>query len=137
MFCVSCLGVWWRHDIWISEKNKIWLSQDQKEISRWNKKRYSLFHKCCLLNIKNGLAKICLKLDGMVIISRKVTTIIFLTWGTFYVMICTQLIDYIRLFHIKKVKRVGRVGLRKSNVKSIKKKKIRISNDEISIMTTK
>ena len=22
VFCISCLGIWWRHDIWIFEKLK-------------------------------------------------------------------------------------------------------------------
>ena len=38
-------GIWWRHDIWISGKLK-WLSQERKERSKWNKKHFSLFHKC-------------------------------------------------------------------------------------------
>ena len=44
-----------RHlNIW---KVKIWLSQEQKRLSRWNKKHSSLFYKCSLLDIKNRLAK--------------------------------------------------------------------------------
>ena len=33
-------------------KVKIWLSKERKELSRWNKKHSSLFHKCFLLDIK-------------------------------------------------------------------------------------
>ena len=39
MFRVSCLGIWWRHDIQISEN--IWWSQEwKKESLRWNKKLF-------------------------------------------------------------------------------------------------
>ena len=30
MFCVSCLGIWWRHDIWISEKLKFDYLKNEK-----------------------------------------------------------------------------------------------------------
>ena len=35
----------------------IWLSQERKELSKWNEKHSSLFLKCSLLDIKNKLAK--------------------------------------------------------------------------------
>ena len=31
---------------------KSWLSQEQKELSKWNKKHFFLFHTCSLLDIK-------------------------------------------------------------------------------------
>ena len=57
--CVSCfmlrhLMTSWHLNIW---KIKIWLSQERKELSKWNKKHFSLFHKCSLLDIQNKLAK--------------------------------------------------------------------------------
>ena len=30
MFCVSYLGIWWRHDIWISEKLKFDYLKNEK-----------------------------------------------------------------------------------------------------------
>ena len=33
------------------------LSQEQKELSKWNKKHFSLFHKCSFLEIQNKLVK--------------------------------------------------------------------------------
>ena len=44
----------WHLNIW---KVKIWLSQERKELSKWNKKHFSSFHKCSLLDVKNKLAK--------------------------------------------------------------------------------
>ena len=44
----------WHLNIW---KVKIWLSQERKELSKWNKMHFSLFHKCSLLDIQNKLAK--------------------------------------------------------------------------------
>ena len=57
--CVSCfmlrhLMTSWHLNIW---KVKIWLSQERKELLKWNKKHFSLFHKCSLLDIQNKLAK--------------------------------------------------------------------------------
>ena len=36
-------------NIW---KVKIWLSQERKELLKWNKKKFSLFQKCFLLDIQ-------------------------------------------------------------------------------------
>ena len=44
----------WYLNTW---KVKIWLHQEREELSKWNKKYFSLFHKCSLLNIQNKLAK--------------------------------------------------------------------------------
>ena len=41
-------------DTW---KVKIWLSKEYKELSKWNKKDFSLFHKCFLLDIQDKLRK--------------------------------------------------------------------------------
>ena len=30
MFCVSCLGIWWRHNIWISRKVKLIISRTKR-----------------------------------------------------------------------------------------------------------
>ena len=35
----------WHLNIW---KDKIWLSQELKELSKWSKNNFSLFHKCSL-----------------------------------------------------------------------------------------
>ena len=35
MFCISCLGTWWRHDIWISKKLKFDYLKNEK--SFWSK----------------------------------------------------------------------------------------------------
>ena len=65
--CASCftlrhLMTSWHLNIW---KFKIWLSQEQKELSKWNKKHFSLFHKSSLLGIQNKLVLlvcfVCLK----------------------------------------------------------------------------
>ena len=39
----------WHLNIW---KSKIWLSQERKELSRWNKEHFSLFHKSSLRHTK-------------------------------------------------------------------------------------
>ena len=44
----------WHLTIW---ELTIRLFQEQKEISKWKKKRFSLLHKCSLLDIQNRLAK--------------------------------------------------------------------------------
>ena len=44
----------WHLNIW---KVKIWLSQEWKELSKWNKKHFYLFLKRSLLDIQNKLAK--------------------------------------------------------------------------------
>ena len=44
----------WHLNTW---KVKIWLSHKRKELSKWNKNHFSLFHKCSLLDIQNKLAK--------------------------------------------------------------------------------
>ena len=44
----------WHSNIW---KFKIWLSQEWKELSKWNKKHFSLFPKCSLSDKQNKLAK--------------------------------------------------------------------------------
>ena len=59
MTCVSCfmlrhLMTSWHLNIW---KFKIWLSQEQKELLKWNKKHFSLFHKCSFLDIKKQTSK--------------------------------------------------------------------------------
>ena len=46
-----CLGIWWRHDIWLP-----WLPQERKELSKW-KRNCSLFCKCSFLYMQNKLAK--------------------------------------------------------------------------------
>ena len=38
-------------------KVKIWLSQEWKELSKSNKKHFSLFHKCSLADIQNKPVK--------------------------------------------------------------------------------
>ena len=38
----------WHLHIW---KIKNWLSQERKELSKWNKKHFFLFHKCSLLDV--------------------------------------------------------------------------------------
>ena len=43
----------WHLNIW---KIKIWLSQERKKLLKWNKKRFSLLHKCSLLDLQNKLA---------------------------------------------------------------------------------
>ena len=55
--CVSCFKLGnlirsWYLNIW---KVKVWLSQEQKELSKWNKKHSSLFHKCSPLDFENWL----------------------------------------------------------------------------------
>ena len=40
----------WHLNIW---KFKIWLSQEWKELSKWNKKHFSLFHGSSLLDIQS------------------------------------------------------------------------------------
>ena len=55
MFHVLCLGISWNHDnlnIW---KFKSWLSQEQKELSKWNKKHFAFFYKSSLSDIQNKL----------------------------------------------------------------------------------
>ena len=37
--------------------SKIWFSPEQKDLLKRNKKDFSLFHKCSLLDSKNELAK--------------------------------------------------------------------------------
>ena len=54
MFMFRHLMTSWHLNIW---KLKIWLSQERKELSKWNKKHFSLFHKCSLLDVQNKLAK--------------------------------------------------------------------------------
>ena len=54
IICVSCfmlrhLMTSWHFNIW---KVKIWLSQKQIELSKWNKKHFSLFQECSLLDKK-------------------------------------------------------------------------------------
>ena len=44
----------WHLNIW---KVKIWLSQEQRELLRWNKTHFSLSHNCSLLDMQNKLAK--------------------------------------------------------------------------------
>ena len=44
----------WYSTIW---ELTIQLFQEQKEISEWKKKRFSLLHKCSLLDIQNRLSK--------------------------------------------------------------------------------
>ena len=58
--CVLCfmlrhLMTSWHFNIW---KVKIWLSQERKELLKWNKKHFFLFKKCALLGVQNKLAKI-------------------------------------------------------------------------------
>ena len=53
-FILGHLMTSWHLNTW---KVKIWLIQERKELSRWNKKHSSLFHKCSLLDIKNRVAK--------------------------------------------------------------------------------
>ena len=45
----------WHLNIW---KIKIWLSQEWKELSKWNEKHLSLFHKFSLLDMQNKLVKL-------------------------------------------------------------------------------
>ena len=45
MFRVSCLGIWWRHDIWISENLKLDYLENKKNFWSEKKKHFSLFHK--------------------------------------------------------------------------------------------
>ena len=57
--CVLCfmlryLMTSWHLNTW---KVKIWLSQELKEISKWNKKDFSLFHKYYLLDMQSKLTK--------------------------------------------------------------------------------
>ena len=49
------MGIWWHHDIGISENLKF--DYLTNKISKWNKKHFSLFHKSSLLNIQNKLVK--------------------------------------------------------------------------------
>ena len=53
-FMLRHLMMPWHLNIW---KIKIWLSQKRKEVSKWNKNHFSLFHKCSFLDIKKQLAK--------------------------------------------------------------------------------
>ena len=39
-------------------KIKIWLSQERKELSKWNKNYFSLFYRCSLLDIQNTSKKV-------------------------------------------------------------------------------
>ena len=39
-------------------KVKIWLSQERKQLLKWNKEHFSLLHKCSPLDLQNRLAKI-------------------------------------------------------------------------------
>ena len=49
MFCVSCLCIWWRHDIWITEKLKFDYLRNEK--SFWSEiKNFSLLRKWKLNN---------------------------------------------------------------------------------------
>ena len=57
MFCVSCLGIWWLHDIWIPEKLKFEKSQDWKVWLKWNEKYVSLLYKCSFTEFKIRLAE--------------------------------------------------------------------------------
>ena len=57
MFRVSCLGIWLRHDNLNTWKVKIWLSQEQKELPKSNKKHFSLLHKCSILDAKKQTSK--------------------------------------------------------------------------------
>ena len=52
MFCVSCLGIWRRHEIWIPEKLKLDYLKNEKCFQSEIKKHFSLFHKRSLLDIK-------------------------------------------------------------------------------------
>ena len=45
----------WHLNIW---KVKIWISLERKELSKWTKKHFSLFHKCYLFGIQNKPAKL-------------------------------------------------------------------------------
>ena len=52
MFRVSCLGIWWCHNIWISKNLKFDYLKNKK-LLKWNKKHFSLFLKfffCSMLN---------------------------------------------------------------------------------------
>ena len=53
-FMLRHLMMPWHLNIW---KIKVWLSQKRKEVSKWNKKHFPLFHKCSFLDIKKQLAK--------------------------------------------------------------------------------
>ena len=57
MFCVSCLSILWRHDIWISEKVKFDYLYIKKSFQNEIKKHFSLFLKCSFLDIQKKLAK--------------------------------------------------------------------------------
>ena len=49
------LAIWW-NEVWIS-KILILDFREWKELLKWNKKHFSLFHKYFLLDLKNKLAK--------------------------------------------------------------------------------
>ena len=40
-----------------TSKVTVWLFQERKELSKWNRKHFSSFHKCSLLEIQNTLTK--------------------------------------------------------------------------------
>ena len=46
MFGVSCLGIWWWKEIWISEKLKLDYLENKKSFQNEIKKYFSFFHKC-------------------------------------------------------------------------------------------
>ena len=48
VFTFPKVGIWWRNDIWISEKSKFDYLQNEK----YNTKHFSLFHKCSPLDLK-------------------------------------------------------------------------------------
>ena len=54
-FMLKHLMTSWHLNIW---KVKIWLSWEQEELSKWNKKRFALFEKCFHLNLKKKPAKL-------------------------------------------------------------------------------
>ena len=53
-FMFGYLIMSWHLNIW---KVKIWLSQEWEKLSKWNKKKISLFHKCPHSDLQNKLPK--------------------------------------------------------------------------------
>ena len=55
MFRVSCLGIWWRHDIWISEKLKLHYFKNENSFWREMKNIFPCFTSALFRNTKQTI----------------------------------------------------------------------------------
>ena len=104
MFCISCLGIWWHHDIWISKKLKVDYLKYKKKFKAFEKKKetksfwseikniFFLLQKCSLLDIQNklvtiqhtqplkmnGLKRLCLKRIMKIYVNPLLLSVVFL-----------------------------------------------------------